>query len=72
MKSPFTQINTSQLRTERRARALTQLVEKLILIAFIAILAALIAIVLVIANMALTTALTLPDLFAKAAALKGM
>jgi cell division protein FtsL len=65
MKSPFTQINTSQLRTERRARALTQLVEKLIL-------AALIAIVLVIANMALTTALTLPDLFAKAAALKGM
>ena len=65
MITPFAHINAATIRAERRAHLRRQLGHAVTL-AVIAIL------MLVVADMALTTALALPETLATAASLKGM
>ena len=65
MNSPFTHLNAAAIRDERTTRLRRRAKDAITL-------AALLIAVLVVADMALTTALALPDLAAQAAALKGM
>ena len=65
MISPFTRINTATIRAERRDRLISSLTSA-------AIFATLIVLFLIVADMALTTALALPETLARAETLKVM
>ena len=65
MITPFAHINTATIRAERRARMRSTARDA-------AVLGVLIILFLIVADMALTTALALPETLARAETLKGM